>query len=48
LSISGRQAWLRVDDRERATLLALNGKAFDGKPLRVEIARAKPRRRARH
>jgi ATP-dependent RNA helicase DeaD len=48
LSISGRQAWLRLGERDRGTLLALNGKAFDGKPLRVEVARAKPRRRARH
>ena len=48
LSIAGRQAWLRLEEKDRATLLALNGKTFDGKPLRVEIARAKSRRRVRH
>jgi ATP-dependent RNA helicase DeaD len=48
LSISGRQAWLRLGERDRGTLLALNGKAFDGKPLRVEVARAKARRGPRH
>jgi ATP-dependent RNA helicase DeaD len=48
LSISGRQAWLKLDEPGREKLLALNGAMFEGKSLRVEMARAKSRRRARH